>query len=163
MRKLLIAVMLLAAGLVVAAPQVPAKGWWFQFKAAHSGKCLDMGGKDNGAPLQQWDCSGAANQRFELKNASGPVNIVVRSTGKCLDVPAGKTGNGVKLQQWNCSGGENQKFKLEPAGGNRHRIVAVQSGKCLDVSGASQDNGARVQLWDCSGGQNQLWELNQVQ
>ena len=42
------------------------KDGWFQLRARHSGKCLDLKGpyKENGTPFQQWACKDVPQQSF---------------------------------------------------------------------------------------------------
>lgn len=132
--------------------------------ALHSGKCMDVAdmSQNNGAAIQQWDCTGGANQQFEFRPVPGAANtytLVATHSGKCVDVVNASTANGAQLQQWDCHGGANQQFKLVSVNGNYH-LQAVHSGKCADVTDASTANGARIQQWDCyATNQNQLWQI----
>lgn len=77
-----------------------------------SGKCIDVAGapgRENGAPLQLWDCeltginpdnNSATDQRWVLTNGGFIRNTL---SGKCIDV-AGAPGqsNGARLQLWDC-------------------------------------------------------------
>ena len=129
-------------------------------KPVHSGKCLDVvsARAENGANVQQWDCHGGTNQKWELVPDGKHHQIKVLHSGKCLDVVVASKDNGANVQQWDCHGGTNQKWELVPDGKN-FQIKAVHSGKCLDVVVASKDNGANIQQWDCHGGTNQMWEI----
>jgi hypothetical protein len=77
-----------------------------------SGKCIDVAGapgRNNGAPLQLWDCElsgrnrengSTTDQRWTI---TGNGFIRNRLSGKCIDV-AGAPGqtNGARLQLWDC-------------------------------------------------------------
>jgi hypothetical protein len=43
-----------------------ATGSYFQLRARHSGKCLDVSGSStaDGADIQQWACAGGTNQQW---------------------------------------------------------------------------------------------------
>jgi hypothetical protein len=89
-------------------------------------RCADVLGSsmDNGAPVVQWDCTGAPNEIFQLRPLldptgadSGYVQIVAAHSGKCLDVTGGATNDGVPVQQWDC---QPPTLALDPAaGGNQ--------------------------------------------
>jgi hypothetical protein len=89
--------------------------------------------------------------------SNGP--IIVKHTGKVLDVRGVSTANGAQIQQWDHHGGDNQLFRLIPVGGGYYKIVVEHSGKVLDVRGISTANGAEIQQWDWWGGDNQRWRL----
>lgn len=132
--------------------------------AKHSGKCLDVAGgpgaTGNGALIDEWSCSGEANQAWMLNDTgNGEYQLIAEHSGKCLDVPNGSTANDMRLQQWACAPGDKQLWTLEDMGGGYHAIKSVASGKCVDVYMQSSD-GAPVVQWDCHGGDNQLFSLD---
>jgi hypothetical protein len=83
------------------------EGSW-QIRAVSSGKCLDVRGvsQANAALVQQWDCTGGANQRWSTEGLdSGIVGpLVSENSGKCLDVQGGEgdKANGTPVQQFDC-------------------------------------------------------------
>ncbi|MFD1368922.1 pectinesterase family protein [Actinoplanes sichuanensis] len=87
--------------------------------------------------------------------------LIVKKSGKCLDVPSASTANGALLQQWGCTANSAwQQFKLVAAGGN-FLIQNVNSGKCLDVPAGSTTSGQQLQQWGCASTQtNQQWRLS---
>ena len=89
--------------------------------------------------------------------------IVVKATGKALDVDGFSKLDGAKVQQWNHDSGFgiNQRWYLVPAGQGYFGIVNFNSGKCLDVDGASTSDGANVNQWnhDAGFGTGQQWKL----
>ncbi len=91
------------------------------------------------------------NQTISIEAADGPVQIVSRLSGKCLDVSGAGSQNGTNIQLWSCNGTDAQRFQVEKLSGGRLRFVNAGSGKCIDVAGASIENGANIQLWDCNG------------
>lgn len=149
---------------------------YFQIRAQHSGKCLDVtggiGATGDGVPVQQWTClgSGQLNQLWQLVDTGDGVTYYVKAfhSGKCLDVRGGTaaTGDGVPVQQWTCLGygQSNQRWDLNYAGGNYYYLSPAHApDKCLDVTGgtAATGDGVPVQQWACLGSAqtNQKWLL----
>ncbi|WP_406092198.1 lectin [Streptomyces sp. NBC_01013] len=117
------------------------------------GKCLDATGNTgaDGTPVQLWDCTGGANQRWTVQ-ADGSI----RTLGACLDVASGSTANGAKVQLYTCNGTSAQRWTYNAATGD---VVNTAADKCLDVTDQSTANGARTQIWTCTGAANQKWHL----
>ncbi|GAA4925347.1 RICIN domain-containing protein [Actinoplanes utahensis] len=92
--------------------------------------------------------------------AGNTYQLVVKKSGKCLDVPAASAANGALLQQWGCTTGAAwQQFKLV-ASGSHFLIQNVGSGKCIDVPSGSKTSGRQLQQWGCAGSQtNQQWKV----
>ena len=129
---------------------------------ANSGKCLDVEDRSirDGARIQQWNCSGGGNQRWDVVDRGrGYYSIVSQGSGKALEIADNSNQDGGIVQQNRYNGRDHQLWRLEKAGGNRYRLVGAGSGKCLDVFDASRNDGAKVQQWSCSGGYNQVWLL----
>jgi endo-1,4-beta-xylanase len=120
-------------------------------RGAGSGRCLDVpnASQSDGALLQVWDCSGAANQQW---TATSGGQLTVYGT-KCLDVPGHATAAGTRVEIWACNGGANQQWRVNADG----TVVGVESGLCLDVTGAATGNGSAVEIWTCNGATNQRW------
>jgi hypothetical protein len=72
-------------------------------------KCLDASGQGtaNGTAVIVWDCSGQANQQWNL-NANGTVTGV--QSGLCLDAVGNGTAPGTRINLWACHGGANQQW-----------------------------------------------------
>jgi hypothetical protein len=67
----------------------------------------------NGAPIIQWEYWGGDNQKFKPEPAGGGLcKLVVRHSGKALDISGASTANGAPLIQWEWWGGDNQKWRL---------------------------------------------------
>ncbi|GIE29160.1 hypothetical protein Ait01nite_022050 [Actinoplanes italicus] len=86
--------------------------------------------------------------------------LIVKKSGKCIDVPSASTANSTLLQQWGCTADSTwQQFKLVASGSN-FLIQNVNSGKCIDVPSASATSGQQLQQYTCVGSQtNQQWRL----
>ncbi|WP_406409051.1 ricin-type beta-trefoil lectin domain protein [Streptomyces halstedii] len=117
------------------------------------GKCLDATDHSaaDGTPVQIWDCTGAANQRWTV-GGDGSVTVL----GACLDVTSGSTADGAKVQLYTCNGSGAQRWRYDAATGD---VVNTAADKCLDVVDRSSANGARLQIWTCTGAANQKWRL----
>ncbi|MEU1346200.1 ricin-type beta-trefoil lectin domain protein [Streptomyces sp. NPDC005795] len=117
------------------------------------GKCLDATGNTgaDGTPVQLWDCTGGANQRWTVRGDGS-----IRALGACLDVSSGSTANGAKVQLYTCNGSGAQRWTYNASTGD---IVNTAADKCLDVTDRSTANGARTQIWTCTGAANQKWHL----
>jgi hypothetical protein len=133
----------------------------------HSGKCLDVRGgvtaTANGAAIEQWTCTGEANQDWTIKDmGAAQYELIAKHSGKCLDVVNGSTANEALIQQWDCTGQPNQLWYMQSmAAAGDYRFVNVPGGRCLDVRGgvAATGDGALVELWDCTGQDNQTWTI----
>ncbi|WP_430783042.1 pectinesterase family protein [Actinoplanes sp. G11-F43] len=86
--------------------------------------------------------------------------LIVKKSGKCLDVPSASKDNAALLQQWGCTANSTwQQFRLVASGSN-FLIQNVNSGKCVDVPGGSATSGQQLQQWGCAPAQpNQQWRL----
>ncbi|WP_033297875.1 pectinesterase family protein [Streptomyces atroolivaceus] len=95
-----------------------------------------------------------------LPATGGVYQLVVKKSGKCIDVPGASAANGALLQQWGCTEGAAwQQFTLAADGSGRYRLVNKQSGKCVDVPDYSKVSGVQLQQWGCAGQTNQQWTL----
>jgi hypothetical protein len=137
--------------------------------AKHSGKCLDVrggpGAIQDGALIEQWECTGASNQSWTLLDAgSGQVELVAAHSGKCVEVDSDDAAapNGTAIKQMDCTGSARQRWSKQSAGATgEFKFVHIRSGKCLDVTGgpAAKGNGPLLELWQCTGATNQTWTI----
>jgi hypothetical protein len=139
----------------------------FSIAARHSGKCLNVAGASNAnnANVQQYECVGAANERWFLEPDStfNPSWYYIKSlnSGKCLDIAGGALGNNGNAQQYDCTGVDNERWRIQPTpSAGEFYIRNVRSGRCLTVADASLSNNANVDQFDCVGGLNQKWQWN---
>jgi hypothetical protein len=131
-----------------------------------SGKALTIEpAKDtqSGAKLQQWDYTGADNQKWRLVPVS-PTRYLLASfkSSQVLDVPGHSTANNTEIVQWGYNGGDNQHWTLNVQGENDYTIESVLSRKVLDVYNASTDNGAPIQQYSYGQALNQRWRIDGV-
>ncbi|WP_051967569.1 RICIN domain-containing protein [Kitasatospora mediocidica] len=127
-------------------------------ESAASPHCLEAAGwrVDNGAPAQQWDCTGGANQKWSLV-AGAAGSIVNVNSGKCLEIANWSNQDGAAAQQWDCTGGWNQKWYWTHIPGTGYTLRNAFSGKCLEIALGDNSNGAVGRQWDCWAGNNQIW------
>ena len=81
----------------------------------NSGQALDVAGAStaNGASVDQWPYSGAANQQWNIVSVgSGYYKLLNRNSGQALDVAGQSTANGARIDQWPDSGNANQQWSL---------------------------------------------------
>jgi hypothetical protein len=118
---------------------------------AASGRCLDVPNSSttNGAQIQLYDCSGAANQSWTYTSSK---QLTVYGN-KCLDANGRGTSNGTAVIIWDCNGQTNQQWNVNADG----TVTGVQSGLCVDANGAATGNGTKIILWSCNGQANQRW------
>ncbi|MGV9554457.1 RICIN domain-containing protein [Streptomyces sp. NPDC003522] len=87
--------------------------------------------------------------------------LVVKKSGKCIDVPGASRADGAKLQQWGCTANSPwQQFTLRSAGAGVYTLVGVDSKLCVDVPAGSTVSGTQVVQWGCGTGKShQQWRL----
>jgi Ricin-type beta-trefoil lectin domain len=114
-----------------------------------SNRCIDLinGQRDNGTPLQIWDCGGVSWQKWIFE----PDNTV-RTGGKCMTAVGGSA-SGTPIEIEDCNGGAAQRFVLKKS----LDLVNIAADKCVDVKDKQTANGTRLQLWTCKGTSNQKW------
>ncbi len=135
-----------------------------QVIAENSGKCLDVRAfsMDAGAAVQQWSCTGGANQQWLfIAAADGSYQVQSVNSGMSLNIDGDSMSNGAPVIQWPYSSTPNENWQLEPTGDGYYTLVVESTGKCLDVNGgpSATGDGIVVQQWDCWGGSNQAWQL----
>jgi hypothetical protein len=137
----------------------------FKIINVNSGKCLDVANwsRSNGAPVNQFDCHGGANQRWYFWTVPGTTSQLIINdwSGQCLDIPGWSSSDGAQLQQFSCHGFANQQFRagLPSALAFGFRFRNVNSNKCLDIPNWSTQSGVRVQQFTCHTGLNQQWVI----
>lgn len=79
-----------------------------------------------------------------------PGTLQSLASGKCLDLPAGRTADGTQPIQYDCHGGPNQQWTIDTA----QRLVSRLSGKCLGT-----DTNRHIVQSQCGNSPTQLWAL----
>ncbi len=150
------------------APTVPTNTW-VHVLSKNSGKCLEVrggvGATQAAAGLDQWTCTGAANQSFELTPVSGTAGykITAKNSGLQLDVFGQGTSDGTAVIQWPFWGGANETWNVQPTADGYFTVSPESTNKCMDVSGVSVADGAEVWQWTCLGTDNQKWSFATAQ
>jgi hypothetical protein len=121
--------------------------------------------QDDGSPVIEWGCNGAANELWYYQSgAGGGYQLVSHWDGKCLAVAGSYSG--AKLVQEDCSYGDyNESWYYNVVGydvyGNKMYNIrsAAKYGQCIDLTNFGNNGwGTQLQTWSCSGGWNQLGE-----
>jgi outer membrane protein assembly factor BamB len=132
---------------------------------------LTPGGRDNPGPGNKFIVPTVANGKvfigttgsvaaFGLLNLGpGPVQLIARHSGKCLDVTDISTQPNAPLQQWTCWGGPNQQWMLTPLGGGAYEITSLNSGMALNVANNSLDDRALITQYPYRDTPNEKWVL----
>jgi hypothetical protein len=137
--------------------------------SVQAGMCVDVAGGSvvDHASLQQYPCTGAANQRWQLvpaasdsalisDSAGAPFLLKARGTNECLDLIDGTS----TLQTYACNGGDNQLFRLFTIADGRWSLKAVHNGQCVEIANASMAAHASLRTATCSGADNQRFGLD---
>ncbi|WP_222598250.1 RICIN domain-containing protein [Lentzea tibetensis] len=96
---------------------------YYELRARHSDKCLDVDGRGAGgagadfANVMQYQCWGGANQQWRFAYVgNGYYELRARHSDKCLDVDGrGAGGAGAdfaNVMQYQCWGGVNQQWRF---------------------------------------------------
>ncbi|MFC0114820.1 RICIN domain-containing protein [Kibdelosporangium aridum] len=159
--RALFTVLALTGALFTAIGGTASAAVYFQIRAQHSDKCLDVYNASvlDNAPVVQWTCFGSsqANQLWKLVDIGNGLHYKVAAlhSNKCLTVPGSAMNDGAAAVQFTCFNPSpaNQLWRIERIGGAYYNLVAVHSGKCLDITGGpgSMDDGAAATQWACLG------------
>jgi hypothetical protein len=95
-----------------------------------------------------------------LAREPGQVSLIVKHSGKCVDVWGGSRAEYAAVEQYDCHGGPNQLIDLIPTEKGYFQLKFAHSGICLAVFQGRQDNGAVLQQYGCEDRDNQLVSLN---
>lgn len=138
-----------------------------EIKNASNNHCLDLKEykRDNGLPIQQWDCNNTPNQRIWVDAVGDGQKYRLRfeHSGKCLE-PASEE-EGAEVRQWVCHSGDYkrpnvaesaQHWRLDDLGDGYFSIVSVDSGLALTSMGTI--NGDSLQMMPWTGEDTQRFE-----
>lgn len=121
------------------------------YRSVLSGLCLEVenSAMTNGAFLRHKTCTGAPNQQFttvltDPSNPAGPIALMAKHSGKCLDIPNFSRTRGARVQQFDCNGGVNQQVIFQgvsntgcPLGFDFCQAIKfVHSRQCITVKGS---------------------------
>lgn len=115
----------------------------------------------DGANLQIWAATGAANQKFRFEcGDDGFYTITCLKSGKVLDVDNGNVVPGANVQQWSGYGGDSQKWAVQDDGDGGYRLVCKANGLAIDLTGGSTADGTNVQSWTLNGTEAQSFDIS---
>lgn len=131
-------------------------------KARNSGKCLDLQhwSSANRANIQQWGCTGLANQKWRFEEVWGRYVLRSQHSWKCAEVSRKSWSWGANVAQWKCHKGQHQQFDLVARGNGWFNLKVKHSGKCLAVDNSSTWNGANIVQQRCHNGWNQQFRFD---
>jgi hypothetical protein len=89
-----------------------------------------------------------------------PGTVQSIASGKCMDLPAGRTEEGTVPIQYDCHGGPNQLWDIKSES-NGYRIVSRMSGKCVGIELQNAVSGGHVVQSQCSQSAVQFWALEE--
>jgi hypothetical protein len=85
------------------------------------------------------------------------VQLIVKSTGFCLDVAGESTTPGTNTIQNTCNGSSGQQWTATAIGDGSYELTVKLDGYSLDVTGKSTVSGTAVIEWPYDGGSNEHW------
>lgn len=130
---------------------------------ANPSQVLDIAdaSSSDGANLQIWAATGAANQKFRFEcGDDGFYTITCLKSGKVLDVDNGNVVPGANVQQWSGYGGDSQKWAVQDDGEGGYRLVCKANGLAIDLTGGSTADGTNVQSWTLNGTEAQSFDIS---
>ena len=130
---------------------------------ANPSQVLDIAdaSSSDGANLQIWAATGAANQKFRFEcGDDGFYTITCLKSGKVLDVDNGNVVPGANVQQWSGYGGDSQKWAVQDDGDGGYRLVCKANGLAIDLTGGSTADGTNVQSWTLNGTEAQSFDIS---
>ena len=136
---------------------MPYDGVAFYIQSVASGGLLDINGysTQNGGNLQQWEFTGADNQKFIFKDAGdGTYFIQAVQSGKYIDIEGPSTNSGANVHQWQFNGNNSQRWIVEQVGDGSVYLKSKHSSIHLTVN----DNG-NINQTNWHGGEAQRFLL----
>lgn len=130
-------------------------------KNAQSGMCMDVLGfnEADAAPVVQWDCNGADNQKFTLeKRGDNEYALKIKFNGKCLDQPLNNLNDNVQVTVYPCHYNPNQLWYFErmPDNPDQFQIRNKHTNKCLE-NGIQTEKNKPVFQFQCHQQSHHRW------
>lgn len=135
----------------------------------YSGLCLDDTGWSTqaGTQMQQWSCTGGANQAWNLIQGAylGTQIVQNKYSGLCLDVYQANFSNGTKVVQWPCSTTDAAQLFFLQSWPVAMYTYGDQEAHVVEVYNWSKSSGGKIDIWvpnqsNGKPGANQLWWVN---
>lgn len=97
---------------------------------------------------------------------AGPLNgsyrMIVKHSGKAVEVANWSTADGGLVDQWSYLGGANQRWQIESTGDGCYRLTNVNSGKVMQVQNASLNDATAVVQSTYLGADHQKWSIQET-
>ena len=121
--------------------------------AGNDSLCLDVFGNTtaSGAVIDQWTCSGQANQQFQFVPTSGGYGeLQAQNSGDDVTVSGSATASGTPdiVQQPVSGAAASQWLPMQQSDGS-WEFKNSGSGLCLDVYGGGSNTGQQLDQWPC--------------
>jgi len=142
-----------------AAPAIPfLRG--FQLFNVHSGKCLTIAGRGDGAAVVQRSCREERSHlwRMRLVTLTGLFQVENIRSARCLSV-AGGAGRAVQAP---CDDSAARRWRLWDAKGKGFFIRSAISGRCLTVDGGGRAENAVAVLSTCGPAASRRWDARLI-
>jgi hypothetical protein len=140
----------------------PQSVTYFQFQNGISnGKCLDVGGQVNGSVVQLFACNGTVNQQWTMQPTdSGYFQLMVASSGRCLEVAGASQDLGARVQILDCNRGLNQHWRQVTSTTSGRPLLQVRhSNQCLTALGNPAERAPMLQATCFPDIDNQKWSI----
>jgi hypothetical protein len=85
--------------------------------------------------------------------------LIVKHTGKVLNIAGASTDNGGNAIQYQKSVSDNSLWRFEDAGDGYYYIIAKHSGRALQVNGGNKEDGGNVNQWTKENADHHKWRL----
>ena len=120
----------------------------------HSGKCLDVSGRNGYGNIGVYSCENLNDQYFYFRSRGRQLaygRLRNEKSGQCLDV-VGVDGRG-NVNMYHCEDKADQWFRFYENG----ELVNEKSGECLDVSG--RGGHGNIGMYPCEDLKDQMWTI----
>lgn len=136
---------------------------YYRFRAAHSGKFLDVKGAStrDGAKVVQWRWYDGDNQKWLIESEAGVSRLVAKHSGLCLSLDVRKKRRASHIRQRKCSDDDSQRWRLtEDKRGFELRSLLNE--QCIGIKRGHRRNGAKAVGWHCHGRANQRFVIDRL-
>lgn len=135
---------------------------WYYIKNTNSGKYLQVANNTGGnsVNVEIGSGTGAASQKWYVKNAGNGYVTLKNGLGYMLDVQYGADSDGTNIQTYTANGADAQLFMIKKtATSNIYGITTKVSkdAKALDVYNFGKSDGTNVCQWQYNATSNQTW------
>ena len=150
-----------SAGQITSGDGAVTDGWYY-IKNTNSGKYLQVANNTGGnsVNVEIGSGTGAASQKWYVKNAGNGYVTLKNGLGYMLDVQYGADSDGTNIQTYTANGADAQLFMIKKtATSNIYGITTKVSkdAKALDVYNFGKSDGTNVCQWQYNATSNQTW------